>query len=81
MNFLERKYYGDAGNAAALKRSIINNRKNFYSNNMLPVLRPTNKKGIKINYISTKQLPPESLIEKKTGNRIYQRFTSNANSN
>ncbi|MFT4154504.1 type IV toxin-antitoxin system AbiEi family antitoxin domain-containing protein, partial [Parafilimonas sp.] len=30
-----------------------------------PVLRPTNKKGIKINYISTRQLPPATLIEKK----------------
>jgi hypothetical protein len=30
-----------------------------------PVLRTTNKKGIKINYISTRQLPPDSLIEKR----------------
>ncbi|MBK7389093.1 MAG: hypothetical protein IPI23_08485 [Bacteroidetes bacterium] len=65
MNFLERKYYVGLLNAAALNGASHQQPQEYFIVTEYPVLRPTNKKGIKINYISTKQLPPESLIEKK----------------
>ncbi|MBL0074349.1 MAG: hypothetical protein IPP34_22160 [Bacteroidetes bacterium] len=65
MNFLERKYYVGLLNAAALNGASHQQPQEYFIVTEYPVLRPTNKKGLKINYISTKQLPPESLIEKK----------------
>ncbi len=65
MKFLGRKYYIGLLNAAALHGASHQQPQEYFVVTGYPVLRPTNKKGIKINYISTKKLPPESLIEKK----------------
>ncbi len=65
MKFLERNYYVGLLNAAALHGAGHQQPQEYFVITEYPVLRPTNKRGIKINYISTKQLPPESLIEKK----------------
>ncbi len=65
MKFLERNYYIGLLNAAALHGAGHQQPQEYFVVTEYPVLRPTNKRGIKINYISTKQLPPESLIEKK----------------
>lgn len=81
MRYLDRKYYVALLNAAALHGASHQQPQEYFIVTEYPVLRPTNKKGIKINYISTIQLPPKSLIEKENGNRIYQRFKPNTYSN
>lgn len=64
MIFLERKYYVALLNAAALHGASHQQPQEYFIVTEYPVLRATIKKGIKINYISTKQLPPESLLQK-----------------
>ncbi len=65
MKSLERKYYVALLNAAALHGAAHQQPQEYFVITEYPVLRPTNKKGIKINYISTRQLPPETLTVKK----------------
>ncbi|MBK8488818.1 MAG: hypothetical protein IPL48_13640 [Bacteroidetes bacterium] len=65
MKFLERKYYVALLNAAALHGSSHQQPQEYFIVTSYPVLRATVKKGIKINYISTRQLPPDTLTEKK----------------
>lgn len=65
MKFLNRNYYVGLLNAAALYGAAHQQPQEYFVITGYPVLRATNKRGIKINYISTKQLPPEVLIEKK----------------
>ena len=65
MKFLERKYYVALLNAAALHGASHQQPQEYFVVTEYPVLRATNKKGLKINYISTRQLPPETLTEKK----------------
>lgn len=65
MKFLGRRYYIGLLNAAALQGATHQQPQEYFVITEYPVLKPTNKKGIKINYISTKELPPDSLLEKK----------------
>ncbi len=65
MKYLERNYYIGLLNAAALNGAGHQQPQEYFVITEYPVLRPTNKRGIKINYISTKQLSPETLLEKK----------------
>jgi spore germination protein YaaH len=65
MKYLERNYYIALLNAAALQGASHQQPQEHFVITEYPVLRATNKKGIKINYISTIQFPPETLIEKK----------------
>lgn len=65
MKFLERKYYVALLNAAALHGASHQQPQEYFVITEYPVLRATIKKGLKINYISTRQLPPETLTEKK----------------
>lgn len=65
MKSLERKYYVGLLNAAALHGASHQQPQEYFVVTEYPVMRPTKKKGLKINYISTRQLPPESLTEKK----------------
>jgi predicted transcriptional regulator of viral defense system len=65
MKFLERKYYVGLLNAAALHGASHQQPQEYFIVTTYPVIRTTHKKGLKINYISTRQLPPESLTEKK----------------
>ncbi len=65
MRSLQRKYYLSLLNAATLHGSSHHQPQEYFITTGYPVLRATNKKGVRINYISTKQFPPESLIEKR----------------
>ena len=65
MKFLERKYYVALLNAAALHGASHQQPQEYFVVTEYPVLRATNKNGIKINYISTRQLPPDALLEKR----------------
>jgi predicted transcriptional regulator of viral defense system len=65
MKSLERKYYVALLSAAALHGAAHQQPQEYFIVTSYPVVRATIKKGLKINYISTRQLPPEVLLEKK----------------
>lgn len=64
MKFLGRKYYLGLLNAASLHGASHQQPQEHFVITEYPVLRTTQKKGIKINYISTRQLPPDTLVDK-----------------
>ncbi|MCX6257859.1 MAG: hypothetical protein NTW49_08200 [Bacteroidia bacterium] len=65
MTYLGRKYYVGLLNAAALHGSSHQQPQEYFVVTEYPVLRATHKKGVRINYISTRKMPPVSLTEKK----------------
>lgn len=65
MRYLERNYYIGLLNAAALYGASHQQPQEYFVVTEYPVLRTTKKKGIKINYINTRRLPPDVLLEKK----------------
>ena len=65
MKFLERKYYVGLLNAAAFHGASHQQPQEYFVITEYPVLRSTKRKGMKINYTSTRQMPPEALTEKK----------------
>jgi len=64
MKHLQRPYYVALLNAAAFHGASHQQPQEYFVITEFPVIRPTQKKGLKINYISIKELP-ESLIEKR----------------
>ncbi len=66
MKFLERPYYLGLLNAAAFHGAAHQQPQEFYVVTNFPVLRHTLKKGLKVNYISKKEIPEKLLEIKKT---------------
>jgi predicted transcriptional regulator of viral defense system len=66
MKFLERPYYVGLLNAAAFFGAAHQQPQEYFVVTTFPVLRPTNKKGIKVNYISKKSFDSKLLIDRKT---------------
>ncbi len=66
MKFLERPYYVGLLNAAVFYGAAHQQPQEFFVFSDFPTLRPTSKKGIKINYISKKEVPTLFLEKKKT---------------
>jgi predicted transcriptional regulator of viral defense system len=66
MKFLERPYYLALLNAAAYHGASHQQPQEFFVVTNFPVLRHTLKKGLKVNYISKKEIPEELLEIKKT---------------
>jgi predicted transcriptional regulator of viral defense system len=66
MNELKRPYYLALLNAAAFQGASHQQPQEFFVVTNFPVLRPTIKKGLKVNYISKKELPDKLLDTKKT---------------
>ncbi len=66
MKFLERPYYVGLLNAASFHGAAHQQPQEYFVFSDFPVLRPTRKKGIKINYISKKEVPALFLEKKKT---------------
>lgn len=66
MDYLERPYYLGLLNAAAYHGASHQQPQEFYVVTVFPVVRPTLKKGLKINYISKKEIPNQLLEIKKT---------------
>lgn len=64
MKHLQRPYYVALLNAAAFHGASHQQPQEYFVMTGFPVLRPTQKKGLKINYISIKEIP-QSLIEKR----------------
>jgi len=66
MKFLERPYYMALLNAAAYHGASHQQPQEYFVMTNFPVLRATDKKGMKINYISVKQIPEKLLEQRKT---------------
>jgi len=66
MKFLERPYYVALLNAAAYHGASHQQPQEYFVVTNFPVLRATQKKGLKINYISVKQIPEKLLEQRKT---------------
>jgi predicted transcriptional regulator of viral defense system len=66
MKFLERPYYLALLNAAAYHGASHQQPQEFFVVTNFPVLRCTSKKGMKLNYISKKEIPEELMEIKKT---------------
>lgn len=64
MKYLQRPYYVALLNAAAWHGASHQQPQEYFVMTGFPVLRPTQKKGLKINYISIREFP-QSLIEKR----------------
>ena len=66
MRYLNRPYYVGLLSAAALYGAAHQQPQEYYVITDFPVLRPTLKKGIKINYVSKKEIPEDLLEKRKT---------------
>lgn len=66
MKHLDRPYYVGLLNAAAFHGASHQQAQEFFIFTLLPALRPTQKKGQKINYISISEINPIFLIDIKT---------------
>jgi predicted transcriptional regulator of viral defense system len=77
MNHLERPYYVALLNAAAYHGASHQQPQEFFVVTNFPALRSTQKKGLKINYISIKEIP-ENLIEKRKTEAGYLNISTAA---
>jgi predicted transcriptional regulator of viral defense system len=66
MKYLNRPYYLGLLNAASFYGAAHQQPQEFFVFTNYPQLRPINKKGIKVNYISVKEIPANLLEERKT---------------
>jgi predicted transcriptional regulator of viral defense system len=66
MKYLNRPYYTGLLNAAAFYGASHQSPQEFFVFTNFPVMRPTRKKGIKVNYISKAEIPGNFLEDKKT---------------
>ncbi len=66
MKHLQRPYYLGLLNAAVFHGAGHQQPQEFFVFTNFPVLRTTKRKGIKVNYISIKEIPEKFLEEKKT---------------
>jgi len=66
MHFLKRPYYVGLLSAASMHGAAHQQPQEFFVVTELPVLRPTRKKGIKVNYLSKKNFPKSFIQQKNT---------------
>ncbi len=66
MKYLQRPYYVSLLNAAVYHGASHQQPQEFFVMTAFPALRPTIRKGLKINYISIKMAPRELLERRKT---------------
>lgn len=66
MKFLDRPYYVALLNAAAYHGASHQQPQEYFVMTNFPVLRATQKKGIKINYISVEHIPERLVEQRKT---------------
>lgn len=72
MRFLERPYYVGLISAAALHGAAHQQPQEFFVVTTLPPLRPTERKGTKLNYISKKSLTKKFIESRKTESGYLQ---------
>jgi predicted transcriptional regulator of viral defense system len=66
MRHLNRPYYVGLLNAAVFHGATHQQPQEYFVVTRFPVLRPTVKNGLKINYISSKNIPTDLLEQRKT---------------
>jgi predicted transcriptional regulator of viral defense system len=66
MKYAGKSYYISLLSAAALHGAAHQRPQEFFVITQLPQLRPTEKKGVKINYIGRKEMPLNFLEQRKT---------------
>jgi len=66
MKHLERPYYVALLNAAAFQGAAHQQPQEYFIMTDFPVLRPTQKKGQKVNYVSITEIPEHLLEQRKT---------------
>jgi predicted transcriptional regulator of viral defense system len=66
MKYLERPYYVGLLSAAALYGAAHQQPQEYFVITDFPVLRPTNKKGLKVNFISKNRIEEKLLLDRKT---------------
>jgi predicted transcriptional regulator of viral defense system len=66
MKYAGKPYYIGLLSAAALHGASHQRSQEFFVINQLPALRPTNRKGIKINYVGRTEIPDSFLEKRKT---------------
>ncbi|TAL61070.1 MAG: hypothetical protein EPN85_05730, partial [Bacteroidetes bacterium] len=66
MKFLKRPYYLGLVNAASFYGAAHQQPQEFFVFTDFPKLRPTHKKGIKVNYLSVQKIPEKLLESRKT---------------
>ena len=66
MKYLNRPYYVGLLNAAAFHGAAHQQPQEFFVFTIMPAMRPTSKKGQKINYISISEINPKFLVDIKT---------------
>jgi predicted transcriptional regulator of viral defense system len=72
MRFLERRYYVGLISAAALHGAAHQQPQEFFVVTTLPPLRATERKGIKVNYISKKSVTKKLIESRKTESGYLQ---------
>lgn len=72
MKYLERPYYLALLNAAALHGAAHQQPQEYFVMTTFPVLRPTLKRGLKMNYISVRNIPDLLLVKVKTESGYMQ---------
>jgi predicted transcriptional regulator of viral defense system len=77
MKYLQRPYYVALLNAAAYHGASHQQPQEYFVVTDFPALRPIQKKGMKINYISIKEIP-KSLIEKRKTEAGYLNISNAA---
>jgi predicted transcriptional regulator of viral defense system len=77
MQFLQRPYYVGLLSAAAYHGAAHQQPQEFFVVTIPPALRPTQRKGIKVNYISKNSIP-ERLIENRNVETGYLKISSPA---
>jgi predicted transcriptional regulator of viral defense system len=77
MKHLKRPYYVALLNAAAFHGASHQQPQEYFVMTDFPALRPTQKKGLRINYISIKEIP-ELLIEKRKTEAGYMNVSNPA---
>jgi predicted transcriptional regulator of viral defense system len=77
MKYLKRPYYVALLNAAAFHGAAHQQPQEYFVMTDFPVLRPTQKKGQKVNYISIKEIP-EALTEKRKTEAGYLNISNAA---
>ena len=66
MHYLQRPYYVSLLNAAAYQGASHQQSQEFFVITTFPVLRATQKRGLKINYMSINKIPEGLIVKHKT---------------
>jgi len=72
MQFLQRPYYVGLLSAAAYHGATHQQPQEFFVITHQPALRPTQRKGIKVNYISKKSIEEKLIKQKKTESGYFK---------